>query len=234
MSATLAAPFVQKTSSKADISISAWNLRARVFDSPSVVQHVVGTTQVQNPFADQFDASIPPSSASGNYQVSWSESSVFFLLDTTLHAESLQGAVSTFGHINVTPEVDSILSINGSLQYNMPTQSAASALNFTVSKTNPNQTLFNSSQTRTNFIGPPSGTILLNDSILLPARQSWRIGWGLAIDHFGNAIPGAASDATGHLAFQIHPVPEPAALAPAAVAAMLLIRKRRPHTRMPT
>ncbi len=134
---------------------------------------------------------------------------------------------NTFGHLNVIPSVDSILTLDGSYIYNMPTQPARAAFAISVSKTNPSQSLYSNSQTRTNFAGPPSGTLLVNDQILLPAGQSWRIQWGFAIDHFDDAIPGAASDATGHLAFQIHPVPEPATLSLLLLATLTTRRPSR-------
>lgn len=231
MGAALAAPLFWPVNTIAGLLVTEWNLRTSVFDSPAVVQDVDGTNTVQNPLQDQFNASIPPSMVSATYQISWDINSLFFALDTTLHAESLNGNVNSFGFMRVTPEVDSVLIFDGSYFYNMPTQPARASMSFTVSRTNPTQTIFSSSQVRTNFIGPPSGTLLLNDSVFLSAGETWRIGWSFGLIHFDPPIPGAASNGTGHLAFQIHPVPDPSALAPLAFAALLL--RRRGHREQP-
>lgn len=228
MGAALAAPLLWPDNTIAGLIVTGWEFRTGIIDSQGGQVSSAGTSQLQNPFTGQFTANLPPSHTSAAHQASWNATSVSLILDTALHAETLQGNVTTFGHLNVTPEVDSILSFHSVFQYSIPTQPARASSAFTILGTNPSVVIYNNSQVRTNFVGPPSGTLVANDDIFLAAGQSWRIQWSFGMIHFDPSIPGAASDSTGHLAFQIHPaVPEPATLSLLLLAAAAMRRPRR-------
>jgi hypothetical protein len=209
-----------------NLVVSAWDLY--VFVNPNEGNsNGAGFGQVQNPFVGTATASIPPTVVSAEFQASWVADSFLFSLDTTQHAETFQGSVTTAGFIHLTPMVDSILTINASMDYDLPQQPARAALAISVGWFDPAQILYGNSQVQTNFLGPASGTFVVDsDQVFLPGGQPWRLQWGFHLDHFDPPIPGAASDAGGMLTFTIQPVPEPAT-ALGVLAAAVFLRRRR-------
>src|SRR5262245_40488303 len=168
--ATLAA-LVGYASARGDLVVPEWTLGVQVYDSQDSTQDFSVLSQVQNDFVGLQSATIPPSTSMASYEAAWTGDFFSFAMGITQHVEFLFGDSNAFGHINVVPMVDSILTLDASYAYDLPASpGAAASLSVLVFRPDPLQVLFNQVGSQSNISGPASGTLMAHsDGITLIA-----------------------------------------------------------------
>jgi hypothetical protein len=168
------------------------------------------------------------SSASAAYDFSWSGDAGVFDIQVTQHLEGLEGRTLATGRIDFVPMIDTLLSIEASLTYSLPSFTLnVSEVSFAVYDFDLGDMVGGGGGEGGTFgLHPPAGTLHAAEVLLLPAGHHYLLMYDALLHHYYLPPPGAVGSATGEFHFDFEPVPEPATLVSLASAALLLRARR--------
>lgn len=132
------------------------------------------------------------------------------------------------GSIDFTPRTDVFVTIDGSFNYQLPTNFMTAGAGARVQRPDlpiNQQILFGAGGSVTSGLNPPVGSIPLVASGLVPAGHHYFLFYTAQTQYFSGAAVTANSNAV--IRFRLTEVPDPAALGPLAIGALLLRRRRQ-------
>lgn len=218
---------------KAQIAISDWFLNMGVQDlSAGGEQHFVASEVVQNPYQANHSVSQGIASAITSYDFSWSGDNASFRIDATHVDPDLGGAryvTSSTGNIIFTTTANTRVNLNGLFEYNLPVSAIDLRVSVAIFDAHSFQNFLSDVHLVDTFThpGPAVGTIVADNTGLLPAGRDYRLNYIIRIEAFGNS--GAIATADGYLHLTLEPVPEPGTAALLAAASPLMRRMRSPR-----
>lgn len=213
------------------LSIDSWRLTCSVAaGGPNIVGHSFDS--LSNPFVSQDGVSLLNSAAQAAYNFLWTELNASFVSD--IHATA-QGPVSTLpfrsansSSIVITPLVDLLVDVSGSLTYALAPGDRQADFQLTIEPTNfDDPPVLNLGRSASPIFGDPaSGTFNLGGSVILHPGQSYQLVYTATLTSYIGS-PTQMSNYTGHIEFAVTALPEPAGLSALTFAAFLLVRRRR-------
>jgi hypothetical protein len=212
--------------------VKEWGLDTGVLGTPPNFGGV-SITQIANPLQSSSSWISGPSSAATSYNFGWNDTFGDFLIQATHRAVATDASVLrtlSSGAINVTAQSDLLFNLEAQWTYYLPISFMLAGTGFDVIDSDqPSNRLFAQQQSIDTALGAPlSGTLQLSGSAILPGGHTYTLSYGMELDVFHES--GATATADGYIHFTLSEVPEPAALVPLALSALLLVRKRRDAT----
>lgn len=228
----LSAAIVANSTMAAEIDVTSWVLRSRV-TANDIGSAIDGTNTVQNPFHKVDHAELPSpggatSTADAEYFASWDSDG---FLSFILHGEhTAAGNPALFsrstGTIYVTPQVDSVLTIDIEYNYSLASGIRQAFIDTGVGEVGGDVLLYYADSAN-NLVDPPDGQLTFESGeIFLSAGLQYAIAYRLELNSFGGS-PSLLSHCDGTVEIDISPVPEPATLALFAIAFPFILRPRR-------
>ncbi|MFH1417717.1 MAG: PEP-CTERM sorting domain-containing protein [Planctomycetota bacterium] len=213
----------------ADFIVSSWDLLTYVYQGASGEDDYVTSTVVQNPYHTTHFASIGDTTSQTNYDISWLLDFGGFDIQAAHMAEGAEGGVTSAlssGHIWITPTEDLLLSLDAAYSYEFSSSAAMLAgLTIGVSYADQPGGIFGQMEQAVTFPGEPlSGTLAIQADIILPANETWVLGYSTKVHTFSGSA-GSTVTGDGHVSFTITPEPTTASLL--ALGGLMLIRRRR-------
>jgi len=134
---------------------------------------------------------------------------------------------SSGGGITFTSaDTDLLVSVRAEYHYDFPADLMIADLRVGGFLLDPTEVIFAGiDHYSTTFGGPGAGTLSIDDTFLVPAGETFRIGYLVDISASLNSA-GSLATGNGFIELDITPIPEPAAVAP-LLAALLWLRPRR-------
>lgn len=213
----------------ASIVIDSWNLVTGVAYTNGGDAHI--STVVQNPFAGVYAASGPgPTTAQSTYNISWTTDNADFLIQGSHQAVGADPAllqVGSEGGIYFTTTTDVLLTVDAAYDYNLAGPNLFTRMIFQVypESNDPVDPIFTAGPHDDTYTGyPASGTLRINGQAIVPAGQTYLLSYSQYMAAHGNT--GAVGTGNGYVHFTFAPVPEPAAIVPLALTAILARRPR--------
>jgi len=225
---TLPALLLLLSSSRAvAVDVIDWSLASSVYDSQTGDLPSVHFQTVQSPFEDSHSATLRSSIAHAAYDFSWTADEASFASQFDHHIESLRGTTTSSGYIRFTPGVDSVLSIDASWSYDFhPAELSSADLSLLFGDVESDTVLFVRQLSGGTFgLGAPSGTLAVSRHFDLLALRTYLVDYSVVQRFWDPPAAGHAGEATGHVRFQVTPLPEPAALGLLLAGAILLHRR---------
>jgi hypothetical protein len=214
------------------ISVTQWSLGVGVNGGfPNIVG--AGHNTVTNPFDGELQADLMLSSAVAQFSFAWvpSTGSGSFLTDTDLAAQGpLPGeallTAGANGGINFHVETDLIFNATIGMDYDLAPGDRESRVSLGLLRLNPNEPLmFIADNALPVFGDPASGELMASGSYVLTPGD-YRVQFANTLLSFSGS-QSAVSTGTGFVDFSFIPVPTPSALAPLALASVLLRHRRQ-------
>lgn len=211
---------------RADFIVDSWVMSTNCinpFGSPAAFY-----TQVQNPFNPApLSVSVHNSMATAAFAFNWGLATGQFQIDADLASEGGDGGpfCATDNRVNFHVTEDTLLSFDSEWTYQFNGGMRTSTIRIFVRDTISNELLLVRGDTADTAAGdPPTDTVYVSDSILLPPG-SYFVRSLMDLRAVGGS-PNSVSTAHGFAEITMTTVPVPASLGPLAFAA-LLVRKRR-------
>ena len=218
----------------AAFTVESWNLRT------SIAEHI-GTpfnsdsetiTAISNPLLTAIYAQVNDNSFSETeFNYAWFPSLATGHFNATItHAiRAPEARAVTDNQIFILPSEDLHLSISASLMYAHTPGDLGSVNFFTSIRDEATQQSVLSEHRRGGnlYFEPASGTLTINEEIILIAGTTYRLRNGIDSSNTADLLPTGIIDVSADISFTITPVPEPASLAMAALAAPWILRRRR-------
>ncbi len=217
-------------------TIEDWSLTiAIMYTFPDIIDDNFST--VQNPFVDSHAVALGLSTAQSSYDFAWASTSGRFMTQTSHEAEEVNTSARTVGsegRIFITPTADLAVSIHMEYTYDLPADHMGADLKFAVLDSVTGEALFGATRMADTTMGPVSGTMVIDDSFLMPPGHTWSMGSLMRITTW-NPSAGHIGLGNGFVDIQINAVPEPASAWLLALGALgLRKRTRRRRSRLPS
>jgi hypothetical protein len=186
---------------------------------------------VTNPFQVTHTAQFLSSTATTTYSFAWNDTFGDFLVEVTHRAadvDPLRLTSGSSGFIYLTAMTDLLFIADAEYSYSLPVDPMYTAFAFTVYDAQPpNLAVFNGGgHYDTSVYGAPaSGTFPANGQAILSAGHTWVIAYQMEVNAY-YGYSGQIAQGDGYLHFTLSEVPEPAALFPLALGALLLCQRR--------
>ena len=215
-------------------TVEAWNLKTSA--SERVNGHSINDsetiTSISNPLLTAIYAQVNDNSFSETeFNYAWFPSLATGHFNATItHAiRAPEARAVTDNQIFILPSEDLHLSISASLMYAHTPGDLGSVNFFTSIRDEATQQSVLSEHRRGGnlYFEPASGTLTINEEIILIAGTTYRLRNGIDSSNTADLLPTGIIDVSADISFTITPVPEPASLAMAALAAPWILRRRR-------
>lgn len=191
---------------------------------------------VANPFVDSGEVTDRQSRSSTAFQFSWTDNYGDFLIDGSQRAVGQNpppypGAsgfetCASEGGIYFTAYADLLFTLDAAYSYRFAGPAVLAELNFGLADDGPPKLSYiNEAREADSYtFSPPSGTLSIQDQVLLPGGRTYRLSYQQFLRAQG--LTGATADGSGYIHFTLSEIPEPAAFFPLALAALALRRRR--------
>ncbi len=190
-----------------------------------------GTIEVTNPLQTTYYAEVGDSHAQSVYSFNWNDTAGDFLIQASQLAADAEPFLLTTSSSNIFTihtNQDLLFSYDMACDYNLPIDfmQVVCALGV-VDNTPPNDGYVDAYVVDDTYSDwPASGAFRQTGQVILPAGREYGIAYLMRLMVDGPPSPGFAT-VDGYVHFTLSEVPEPAALFPLALAAMLLRRSRK-------
>lgn len=216
--------------------VDLWDLETSVSEriDDNTINDSESITLITNPLFETIHAQVNDNSFSqASFDYVWSPSLATGEFNTTITHAILapESRAVTDSKIFIIPAEDIVVTISASLTYSH-TPGDLSSINFFASirdESAPLPQLLNEHRRGGNlYFLPSSGTLTIDEEIILSAGTTYRLRNGLDSSNTADSLPTGTIDATGFVNFSIRPVPEPttALLLTFAAASIVLQRHR--------
>jgi hypothetical protein len=203
-------------------TVQQWSLSAFVINY-STGQASQDFTVVQNPFHSSHIASLGVSASAASYDFDWAEQFGHFLIDSSQQAEGVPAwylYAASSGSIYITPSEDLLLTIDASWTFDLPAWQMESAFGVSVVGANNHVQLFSQDVwSDPEWPGGLSDTVSINGEVILPAGETWMLGYGMHL-RTEEGTQGLAATGSGYVDFEITPEPNTATLAALVLVAV--------------
>lgn len=212
--------------------VSSWELDTGIFDSAD--SEFTFFSAAVSPFQDSQTVNYNFSHATTSYFSEWTGDAMHFDAQPSHYLQQHEGRTLSEGRIYVRPAIDSIISLSGTWQFAWPSSViGATSIGFAVADAQTEEIIATDGANGGNVgIGPPFGTLNIQDSGMLSAGAEYLIYYSAFVDHFDPTPPGTYGEASGEVHFEINPVPESATLDLIALAMPIVFRASRRHRRV--
>lgn len=183
---------------------------------------------VQSPFVNQHQAMLSASTASASYSISFDAQSLDFVASTAIAAQGSPPALQSGCNGTLRFFVDQPVLLTANVQFTFAMPSGDRQLDLSVNVGSTTTTYFHDGTGYQPVFGDPaSGTWTSHaDSILLPANQTYGIGYSFQFLSFSGS-PTQLSQGNGIVHFRLDTIPEPATSTLLALSAIALAKRRR-------
>ena len=213
-------------------TLEQWTLSTRVQDFSSGKSDVNISDVVQNPFQLTQSVAINNglTTATTTYDFSWHDTFGTFLIQAAHEAEDIDFSTlfsrSTGGFV-IAASQDLQIAIDAEYTFLAPAPLFHVRLSMDVIDLADNSALFfGLEEGGPAFLGPPAGTLSIQDTVLVPAGSTYILGYEMLLQTFASGTDVIAT-ADGNIAITLQTVPEPATLSLLIFGSLVLLRRRR-------
>ncbi|MFQ5411936.1 MAG: hypothetical protein ACE5EC_06550, partial [Phycisphaerae bacterium] len=164
------------------------------------------------------------------YDFVWDDFSGTFLVGAIHEAEDVDSStlfVRSSGGMTLTSILDLRLSFDASYSYVAPASGFFVRLMIGVVDLDQSEVLFAQDEIGgPSVLEPPSGTLFINDTIILPAGSTYFINYEMRLQSFASGT-GIIATGDGHVDMFIETVPEPSTLSLLAIDFLVFRRRKR-------
>ena len=190
---------------------------------------------IPNPLHLPLSGGLGASQSSADVDLAWASSFAAFLMQSRQQAAGQASGfvrTSASGTIWITSSEDLLLSIDASWTFDLPAWQMGSSLGVGVAAVGSPVPLFSESvYGQPEWPGGLSDTITISGQVVLPAGQTWIIGYGMELQT-ERETQGLMATGSGYVDLQI--TPEPATALPLALTLCAMSRRRHRGVRTAT
>ena len=224
------------STANASLIPTSWTLSTSVQESGGV-QAVDFHLMVQAPFFNHSQsAALGPSLSAAQYAFNIGQTVANYVVNVQHRCTNHQigdfnadPRCSSFGRFILTPSVDVLLTADMSYSFFMPTDPESVGISLVVVLDSPSEVLLGLGDSdNTDSSGPHGGTLSISGaSAILPAGRTATVQYQLRTNYFPGSGLGLLATGDGTVHLNMVAIPDPAALAPLAFAALLMRKRRR-------